>query len=60
MEITWNHIALNAQQLKQRGITNESSVVVVSSEENNGIGEVARFALQSLGSLMIEINFPKG
>ena len=58
MEITWDRVALNAQQLKQRGITHESSVVMVSSEENTWIGDVARFALQSLGSQMVEVNVP--
>ena len=58
MEITWNRVALNAQQLKQRGITHESSVVMVSSKENTGIGDVTRFALQSLGSSMVEVNVP--
>ena len=58
MEITWNSVALNAQQLKQRGITHESSVVMVSSSENTQIGDVTRFALQSLGSPMIEVHVP--
>ena len=57
MEITWNLVALNAQQLKQRGITQESSVVMVSSQGEERIGDLAKLALQSLGSLMIEVNF---
>ena len=57
MEITWNLVALNAQQLKQRGITQESSVVMVSSQGEERIGDVAKLALQSLGSLMVEVNF---
>ena len=58
MEITWNSVALNAQQLKQRGITHESSVVMVSSKENTQIVDVTRFALQSLGSPMVEVHVP--
>ena len=57
MEITWNLVALNAQQLKQRGITQESSVVMVSSQGEERIGDLAKLALQSLGSLMVEVNF---
>ncbi|HJM99461.1 MAG TPA: hypothetical protein QF850_04330 [Acidimicrobiales bacterium] len=58
MEITWNRVALNARQLKQQGITHESSVVMVSSKDNTQIGDITRFALQSLGSPMVEVNVP--
>ncbi len=58
MDITWNHVALSAQQLKQAGISHGSSVAMVSSNDSTQIENVARFALQSLGSSLVEVGLP--